>query len=94
MTAISIFLLSTLDLTHSTATSLITVVLGGALFFTAALQVLRQTIVALYATRVRDLEHGQTAASTFLRAPSSACSSRFLRWARRDRRHGAGDALS
>ena len=56
MTAVTLFLLSKLDLTDSTASGLITVVLSGTLFFTAAVLILRQKIVAHFATRAAQLE--------------------------------------
>jgi len=55
MTAVTLFLLSKLDLTDSTASGLITVVLSGTLFFTAAVLILRQKIVAHFATRSSSL---------------------------------------
>jgi len=66
MTAFTLFLLSKLNLTGSTASGLITVVLSGTLFFTAAVLILRQKIVAHFATRAAQLEPCQTAVLTIL----------------------------
>ena len=66
MTAVTLFLLSKLNLTGSTASGLITVVLSGTLFFTAAVLILRQKIVAHFATRAAQLEPCQTAVLTIL----------------------------
>jgi len=66
MTAFTLFLLSKLNLTGSTASGLITVVLSGTLFFTAAVLILRQKIVAHFATRAAQLEPCQTALLTIL----------------------------
>jgi uncharacterized membrane protein YfcA len=66
MTAVTLLLLSKLDLTGSTASSLITVVLSGALFFTAVVLILRKHIVLLYATRFGELGRCQTAVYTIL----------------------------
>jgi uncharacterized protein len=66
MTAVTLFLLSKLDVTGSAVSGLITVVLSGALFFTAAVLILRKKIVALYAMRAGELEPCQTTVLTVL----------------------------
>ncbi len=66
MTALTLFLLSKLDLSGSVASALITIVLSGALFFTAAVLILRKQIVALYTTHIGELDPRRTALLTVL----------------------------
>jgi uncharacterized protein len=64
MTALTLFFLSKLDLSGSAASALITIVLSGALFFTAAVLILRKQIVALYSAHVGELDPRRTAQLT------------------------------
>jgi uncharacterized protein len=60
MTALTLFVLSNFDLSGTTASGLITIVLSSALFFTAAVLILRKRIVALYTERVGELDPRRT----------------------------------
>jgi uncharacterized membrane protein YfcA len=64
MTALTLFVLSKLDLHGAAASRLITGVLGGALLLTAVVLLLRSTIVAFYTNRVGRLEPRRTALLT------------------------------
>ncbi len=64
MTALTILALSHLDTTGTAVQQLITTVLGGALFATAAVLIFRKKIVAFYAARVGELDPRRTAALT------------------------------
>jgi uncharacterized protein len=66
MTALTLFFLSKLDLSGSVASALITVVLSGALFFTAAVLILRKQIVALYIAHIGELDPRRTALLTII----------------------------
>jgi len=60
MTALTLFFLSKLDLSGAVAGTVITLVLSGALFFTAAVLILRKPIVALYTTHIGELDPRRT----------------------------------
>src|ERR1043166_3351436 len=64
MTALTLFVLSNLDIKGHLADQLITVVLSTALFGTAAVLIFRKRIMAVYAQRVGELDPRRTAALT------------------------------
>jgi hypothetical protein len=66
MTALTLFTLSKLDLSGSVASALITLVLSSALFFTAAVLILRKQIVALYTRHIGELDPRRTALLTVI----------------------------
>jgi len=66
MTALTLFFLSKLDLSGSVASTVITVVLSGALFFTAAVLILRKQIVGFYIKHVGELDPRRTAMLTII----------------------------
>jgi uncharacterized membrane protein YfcA len=64
MTALTLFVLSNLDIKGQLADQLITVVLSTALFGTAAVLIFRKRIMAVYAQKVGELDPRRTAALT------------------------------
>jgi uncharacterized protein len=64
MTALTLFVLSNLDIKGHLADQLITVVLGTALFGTAAVLIFRKPIMAAYARKIGELDPRRTAART------------------------------
>ena len=64
MTALTLLLLSQVEVTGQVAGGLITVVLSGALFLTAAVLIFRKKIVALYASRIGEMDPRRTALLT------------------------------
>jgi uncharacterized membrane protein YfcA len=65
-TIVTLSILSIFSLNGETARSLITLVLSAALFFTAFVLVFGQPLVALYRTRVAELDPRRTAMATIL----------------------------
>jgi uncharacterized membrane protein YfcA len=65
-TIVTLSILSMFSLNGETARSLITLVLSAALFFTAFVLVFGQPLVALYRTRVAELDPRRTAMATIL----------------------------
>src|ERR1700730_1635142 len=64
MTALTLLVLSRLDIKGAAAGELITTVLGAALFVTAAALIFRRQLLAVYALRVGELDPARTALLT------------------------------